>query len=153
MNRKDIFSSLFWALLGAGICYGGWDLELGSLHDPGSGFMFFWVGIIIIGLSLSILVRALREKGRAGEMKALWSGVQWKKIVAVLLALYLYAYGFNLLGFLLSTILLLIFLFKAVEPQRWSTAVWGAILSAVAAYAVFRVWLGTQLPRGILGIG
>ncbi len=32
-----------------GVCYGGYDLELGTLRDPGSGFMFFWVGIIMIG--------------------------------------------------------------------------------------------------------
>ena len=53
--------------IGAGVCYGGYDLELGTLRDPGSGFMFFWVGIIMMGLSLAILIRAMREKAKAGE--------------------------------------------------------------------------------------
>lgn len=140
-------------VIGVGICYGGYDLELGTLHDPGSGFIFFWVGIIMVGLSLSIFIRAMRERAKAGEVKLLWSGARWKKVIYVLVALFLYAYAFIALGFILSTALLLIFLFKAVEPQRWSVAIMGAVLSTLTAYAVFQLWLGSQLPKGFLGIG
>ena len=152
MRSRDIISSLFWMAMGIGVCYGGVDLELGTLHDPGSGFMFFWVGMIMIGLSLSILIRAMKKKAVAGELKVLWSEIRWKKIVSVLVALFLYAYAFTSLGFILTTILLLIFLFKSVEPQRWSWAILGAIISTLAAYGVFRLWLGSQLPRGLLGM-
>jgi hypothetical protein len=115
--------------------------------------MFFWVGAIMIGLSLFIFIRAIRERGKAEETKILWSQVQWKKNIYVLAALFLYAYAFSLLGFILSTVLLLIFLFKAVEPQRWSVAILGAFLTTLTSYAVFHLWLGTQLPKGFLGIG
>jgi len=138
--------------MGIGVCYGGVDLELGTLHDPGSGFMFFWVGVIMIGLSLSILIRAMKKTAVAGELKAFWTEIRWKKIISVLVVLFLYAYAFTSLGFILTTILLLIFLFKSVEPQRWSWAILGAIISTLAAYGVFRLWLGSQLPRGLLGI-
>ena len=114
--------------------------------------MFFWVGVIMIGLSLGILIRAVRGKATKGEMKAIWAGISWKKMVSVLAALFIYAYVFTPLGFILSTIFLLIFLFKAVEPQRWSWAILGAIVSTLAAYGVFRLWLGCQLPQGFLGI-
>ena len=50
MKGRDIISSIFWMIIGIGVCYGGYDLEMGTLHDPGSGFIFFWVGIIMIGL-------------------------------------------------------------------------------------------------------
>lgn len=153
MKSKDIISSLFWMIVGAGICYGGVDLELGTLHDPGSGFIFFWVGLIMVGLSLSIFIRALKEKGKAGEMRLIWSEVQWKKIVSVLVALFLYGYFFQTLGFILSAALLLVFLFKAVEPQRWSVAILGAVVSSLVAYVVFQVWLGSQFPKGLLDIG
>jgi len=123
------------------------------LRDPGSGFMFFWVGIIMMGLSLSLLIRAIREKSKSGEMKLIWSEVRWKKIISVIIALFLYAYAFNTLGFIFCTTIILIFLFKAVEPQRWSVAVLGAILSTLSAYLVFQLWLGSQLPKGLLNIG
>ncbi len=153
MRGKDTYSSLFWMVISVGICYGGYELELGTLHDPGSGFIFFWVGLIMVGLSLSIFIQAITEKAKAAEIKILWAGVQWEKVIYVLIALILYAYAFTSLGFLLSTALLLIFLFKAIEPQRWSVAIVGAVLSAFSAYAVFQLWLGSPLPKGFLGIG
>ena len=152
MRSRDIISSLFWAGMGIWICCGSYKLGLGTLHDPGGGFMFFWVGVIMIGLSLAILIRAIREKAVKGEMKAIWLGISWKKMISVLVALFIYAYLFTILGFILSTVLLLIFLFKAVEPQKWSWAILGAIVSTLAAYGVFRIWLQCQLPQGLLGI-
>jgi len=136
-----------------GVCYGGYDLELGKLRDPGSGFMFFWVGIFMVGLSASILIRALKMKAEVERVRILGKDIRWKKIIAVLAVLFLYAYAFTSLGFILTTGLLLLFLFKAVEPQKWSWAVLGAIVSTLTAYGVFHLWLGSQLPKGFLGIG
>jgi putative tricarboxylic transport membrane protein len=151
VKKKDILSSLFWLAVGSGVCYGGYDLELGTLRDPGSGFMFFWVGIIMIGLSLAVLVKAVRMKPDQKGAGLLRGEVRWAKILSVLAVLVLYAYVFPHLGFILSTVLLLLFLFKAVEPQKWSWAVLGAVISTLTAYGVFQLWLGTQLPRGFLG--
>jgi len=153
VKKRDIISSLFWMAMGFGLCYGGYDLDLGTLHDPGSGFMFFWVGIVMIGLSLTILIQAIKKPAVAGELKTLWTGIRWKKVISILGALILYAYVFVPLGFILSTILLLIFLFKAIEPQRWTWAILGAIVSTFAAYGLFHLWLRSPLPKGFLGIG
>jgi len=152
VKRKDLSSSLFWLGVGAFISIEGYGLELGTLQEPGSGFMFFWVGLVMMGLSLGIFIQALGKEGKAGELMILWAGVQWKKVVYVLAALIFYAFFFQILGFLLCTVILLIFLFKVVEPQRWSVAIFGAVLSALMTYLVFKIWLGTQLPQGILGI-
>jgi putative tricarboxylic transport membrane protein len=152
MRSRDIYSSLFWMATGIGICYGGYDLELGALRDPGSGFLFFWLGVFIIGLSLAVLIRALRETPTPRGIRAIWAGVSWKKIISVLVVLFVYAYLFTPVGFILTTIPLLIFLFKAVEPQKWSWAILGAVISTLAAYGLFRIWLQCQLPQGLLGI-
>ena len=152
MKSRDMISSLFWMAMGLGICYGGYDLHLGSLHEPGSGFMFFWVGVIMIGLSLIVLIKAVREKGQRGELKVLWTQIRWKKVLLVLAALFVYAYVLTPLGFIPTTILLLIFLFKAVEPQKWSYAILGAVVCTLAAYGLFGFWLGCQLPQGLLGL-
>jgi putative tricarboxylic transport membrane protein len=138
--------------MGIGIAYGGYDLGMGSLHNPGSGFIFFWVGFIMSGLSLMIVIGAIREKGVKGELKKLVTDIHWKKAVSVLASLVLYAYALERLGFIVTTIALLIFLFKALEPQKWSWAILGAVVSTLAAYGLFHVWLGCQLPRGILGV-
>lgn len=147
-----MISSLFWMAMGIGISCGGYDLDVGNIHDPGAGFMFFWIGLIMIGLSLIILIKAVRTKGAKGELNGLWAEIQWKKVISVLASLFIYAYVLTALGFILTTTLLLIFLFKAVEPQKWSWAIVGAVVFTLAAYGLFHSWLGCQLPQGLLGI-
>jgi putative tricarboxylic transport membrane protein len=152
VKTRDMISSLFWMAMGIGISYGGYDLDVGSMHDPGAGFMLFWVGLIMIGLSLIILIKAVREKGVKGELNVLWKEIRWQKVIYVLASLFVYAYVLTPLGFILTTTLLLIFLFKAVEPQKWSWAILGAVVCTLAAYGLFHFWLGCQLPQGLLGV-
>ncbi len=71
----------------------------------------------------------------------------------VVAALVAYAWVLSWLGFIGTTVTLLVVLFKFVEPQRWSVALGGAVASALLAYAVFHLWLGAQLPRGVLELG
>jgi putative tricarboxylic transport membrane protein len=151
MRRADIASSLFWMAVGAFVAWSGWDLELGTVNDPGSGFLLFWLGLIMIGLAAAILVNALREA--AGVPQALLAGARWRRVVLVLVALIAYGWALPRLGFIVTTTAVLIFLFKAVEPQRWSVAIGGAVASALSAYLIFKVWLGAQLPAGFLDLG
>jgi len=150
MRNKDIYSSLFWIAIGAGVFYEGYDLGKGDLHNPGPGFIFFWVGLVMIGLSLFIVQDVLRNPPPE-EKTSVWLGIRWKTILCTLISLMLYASFFVFLGFLLSTTILLVFLFKIAGPQRWSVAIIGAISSALVAYLVFYVCLGSQLPKGFLG--
>ena len=152
MNRADLASGLFWGAVGAYVCHAGWELELGSLHDPGSGFMLFWTGLVMVGLSLGILVNALR-RGAAARGPRLEFGGRWPKVILAVVALVAYAWALPRLGFIVTTFVVLLVLFKGVEPQRWSVAIAGAVASALVAYLVFQVWLGAQLPAGVLGIG
>jgi putative tricarboxylic transport membrane protein len=152
VRAADVLSALAWLVLGAGVTWAGWGLDLGTLRDPGSGFLLFWVGLVMVGLALGVLGGAVRARAGPG-LAALWTGTRWPKVVGVLVALVAYAYALPWLGFLATTTLLLIVLFKAVEPQRWSVAIAGAVTSALVAWVVFRWWLGTQLPAGIFEIG
>jgi putative tricarboxylic transport membrane protein len=151
VKGRDVASGVFWLLVGAFVVWSGWDLELGSVNDPGSGFMFFWIGIVMVALSVAVLAPALRPA--AVPHAAIWGTARWSRVGSVLAALIVYAWLLPRLGFLLTTALVMLFLFKVVEPQRWWVAVAGAVLSALIAYVVFKVWLGAQLPAGVFDIG
>jgi len=153
VRNKDIFSSLFWTGIGTSVSYAGFDLGFGSVESPGSGFMFFWLGIIIIGLSLIVFIEGVRVKEEAVGIKGMFSGLQWRKGIYVLITLSLYAYFLGILGFILSATLLLFFLFKIFERQRWYIAMFFAMASSMIAYVLFHVLLRVPLPRGFLGIG
>jgi putative tricarboxylic transport membrane protein len=151
VKGRDVASGAVWLLIGAFVAWSGWDLELGAVNDPGSGFMLFWVGLVMIVLSLAVVLPALRPV--TVPAAALWGGTRWSRVGYVLVALIVYAWLLPRLGFLLTTALVMLFLFKVVEPQRWWVAVAGAVLSALIAYVVFKVWLGAQLPAGVFEIG
>jgi len=69
-------------------------------------------------------------------------------VLAVLLA---YTAFLEVLGFLLATFLLLLFLFRGIEPQRWVVSIGGSALTSFITYALFELWLKTQLPKGFIG--
>jgi putative tricarboxylic transport membrane protein len=149
MRTGETLAATFWLAVAVGVTVAGYRLGLGSLGDPGSGFMIFWVGTVMVALSLAALATAARQSAADGLL-ALWRGTRWYLVPYVTLLLVLYAWSLPALGFLAAASLLLFVLFKTVEPIGWGLAVLLAILSTAAAYIVFHRWLGTQLPAGQL---
>jgi putative tricarboxylic transport membrane protein len=152
MGKIDQMSSLFWFLLGWVLTYLSHRLGLGTLTNPGPGFLPFWCGLFLSGLSLVVFLRGRldQRRGMGKPLRALWAGTHWAKGVSVILALLIYTFAFVHTGFVLSTILLLIFLFKAIEPEKWMIAIGGAILASLVSFLVFSLWLDVQLPRGFI---
>ena len=67
-----------------------------------------------------------------------------------IISLLIYTYFFETIGFIISSLLLMLFLFKGIEPQKWSAAILSTILTSIVTYTIFVLWLKCQLPRGIL---
>ncbi len=152
MEKVDQASSLCWLAFAAAVAYGSYRLGLGTLTHPGPGFLPFWCGVILAGLAGLVFLKGKRSQrtGAGGSLRKLWAGLKWPKAIYVLLALLVYALTFVRLGFLLSTTVLLVFLFKAIEPETWLRAVVGAVVASVISYLCFGIWLQVQLPRGFL---
>ena len=152
MGQTNQISSLFWLILGLAVTYGSYRLGLGTLTHPGPGFLPFWCGTILAGLSILVFIqgRLARRRGDPPTLGQRWEGVRWVKTVLVVLAILVYTFIFTYLGFILGTTLLLVFLFKVVEPEKWPVAVGGAILTSVISFVVFGLWLDVQLPRGFI---
>jgi len=151
MKKYDQMSSLLWLALAFYIGIESLRLPLGSWRDPGPGFLPLGAGIGLAILSLTVFSQArFRTEGRT--RKGWYSQERWKSLLVILGVLFGYALFLDFLGFLVSTFLLLVMLFRFVEPQRWIVAIGGSALASIASYIVFEVWLKTQLPKGIFGI-
>jgi hypothetical protein len=66
-------------------------------------------------------------------------------------SLVLYAVFLRLLGFLLDTFVLTVFLLRVMEPLGWKKVLAGAMGATLGSYAIFELWLEAQLPAGFLG--
>jgi putative tricarboxylic transport membrane protein len=148
MNRNDRWTSFIWSCLGLHIAYEGYQLKLGSLHNPGCGFLIFGAGITLSILSLILFIRTFASKKE--ENKALWKGLQWPIGIKLMIALFAYALVLRWLGFLLATFLLMLFLFKGLVPQKWRIAFLLSIITITLTYLIFGVFLETQVPEGVL---
>jgi len=141
-------SALFWVAVGLLTCYGATRLGLGSVTEPGVGFIFFWSGLILVILSLIVLADSIRSSEdtvrEMGEMN-------WAKIALVLLSLLLYAFFLERLGFVLTTFVLMSFLLGCIEGTKWFRSLGVAGAAALASYAIFELWLKIRLPKGLFG--
>ena len=152
MRRYDQMSSLVWLILAICICIESSRLSFGSFHNPGPGFLPLLVGLILGIFSLIVFLQATLSGKPQESLPPWYPKERWRKLIWVLIALFSYAVCLETLGFLISTFLLLVFLFRyGMEPKRWVVAIGASAMASFSSYAVFELWLRTQLPRGIFG--
>lgn len=151
--RADTLTSLIALAISAFILVQGRELGLGQPSNPGSGFILFWTGAIMTALSAVLLGQSLMPARRdAPGLGAPFAGLRWGKVVYVVALMAVYAAVLETVGFVLSTLVLLLVLFKTVDPQSWRVSILGSVLTTLGAWGVFVAWLGTQMPVGTLFI-
>jgi putative tricarboxylic transport membrane protein len=150
MAKADRISGFFWLIFSLFVSYHSYKLGLGTLHRPGPGFLYFWTGIAVGILSLSIILRSFRKLPLDEATDSIFRKKNAAKIVLVLLSLFLYGLLIERVGFLILTLLLFLFLLGVIEKKRWSFTLLVSLIVTVISYLVFEVGLQSQLPKGPL---
>jgi RsiW-degrading membrane proteinase PrsW (M82 family) len=155
MKSRDLQSGFFCLVLG--IVFAAASLQQGLMRKgvPGPGFLPFLTAILFIGLSLGVLVPALRgakakEKTEAGT-RFFPENDSAKKVLLGLVALFAYGLLLSFAGYLITTLMFMLFILRLVEPVPWKTVVWTGLATAVISYLLFVVLLEVQLPQGFVG--
>jgi putative tricarboxylic transport membrane protein len=151
MGKADRISSVFWLLFAIFVVIESKRLGLGTLHEPGPGFLFFGASIALGIMSLVILIRAWMSKKAEGTRISIFHGENIFKILLVLISVFLYAFFMETLGFIVVTLLLLIFLLGIIEKKKWGYTIFVSAAVTAVAYLIFEIWLRSQLPKGLLG--
>jgi hypothetical protein len=136
--------------VGLYLAYQGHRLKLGTLGSPNCGFFIFWTGLVLTALGLILFSQTLLWPKEEKDPQPLWEGSRWSKGAKMMAALVLYTLVMKWLGFIPSTFLLLLFLCKGLEPQKWRVAFILAAATTAICYFVFGVFLELQFPPGIL---
>ncbi len=149
MRKHDLISSTVWFCTGLFIVLYAPQFDLGTASAPGTGFMPFLAGIIMCVFSAVAFGQAYLTRDRKNEK--IWENVQFHKLMFVALALFIYTFFLDSVGFLVCTFLLILFLIRFVGSEKWPKSIAGAILTSALCYLLFDKWLQANLPRGILG--
>jgi putative tricarboxylic transport membrane protein len=149
VRRRDLGAAAVLLAFGLLAVTQACGLRFGTIVAPGPGFFPLCLAVAFSLVSLGLLVRAVRMP--AGEARASGGDAAGRaKVVGTLGGLMVYALVLELVGFLVATFALLLFFFTALQRQRWFVALGGSLVTAVATYLVFKVWLGVNLPSGLL---
>jgi putative tricarboxylic transport membrane protein len=146
MSKRDIGVAALTLIFGAAAAYESAKLPFGTIHSPGQGFFPWWISAVIFLLALLLFFQALTSRSSVARER---SG-RIVKVAMLLVILAAYTFLLEPLGYPLSTFLLVLFMLRAIDTQRWPVALGMAAITSVGSYVVFAIWLSIPLPRGPL---
>jgi uncharacterized membrane protein len=149
MGKADRISGFFWLCFSILMIIQSYRLGLGRINQPGPGFLFFWVNIILGVMSLVVLFKAWAGKKKEGPQPAFFEGQRISKILLVLVALFIYVLLMETIGFLPLTFLLFVYLLGIIEKKKWFFTVFVSLVVTVISYLIFQIWLQCMLPYGV----
>ncbi len=150
MRHPDQYAGIFWLILGGAITLSSFHYKVGSLAEPGPGFITFLAGSFLTLLSVILFLSSWKSKEGLG-LRQLWGGRQTGKAFYVLLLLAVYMFVVTPLGFLISTFSLLVLLFRVQGTYALKSVLPLSALTTFFSFIIFDRWLGVQLPRGFMG--
>lgn len=151
MNAERI-GGLFWLLLGCAAVYGGLDLGLGTMQEPGSGFLTVVAGGFVGIMALAVMIQSYRGDPRAhARISDLWEGVLWHRAVAIVGLILLFIFSFETIGFFVCSFLLLVIIMRWLEGLDWPICLIVPTVATVTTYVVFKKLMNISLPAGIFG--
>jgi hypothetical protein len=139
----EVVGSLFWMGVGIFFAVGGIKLGLGTMRNPGPGFLPLVMSLILISFSLFVVGRALVRS------ELVVKGVHWRNQAVMIVAVFVYGWLLDFLGFLFSTFILMFALYGPLfeGKNRWLRVFLYAAVTALVGWLVFSVILEVPFPR------
>ena len=131
--------------LSVAICVESYRLGMGTFNKPGSGLFPFITGLLI-GVLSTVRQFSPGEQNRIPNVSA-----PLNRMLLMAAALFVYAFLLDKIGFILSTILLIVFFLRVIEAKSWIVTALIAIPTPFCTYLVFKVLLRVQMPIGFIG--
>jgi putative tricarboxylic transport membrane protein len=132
-----------WLVLGLYFMLQGLTLKLGTISSPGTGFMPFLIGIVVLvfgimsAIPLLISLRLITERVPIQRLRD-------PAITVVLMIAY--ALALERIGFIASTVILIVLLTRFVGRTTLFRAAILGVLATLFCYVVFDSLLGVRLP-------
>jgi len=151
MARRDGIAALVLGLVAGAVIHQAAALPFGGARNPGPGFVPWWAGVALAGLSLLLGVQVVRARRGPGARRGVEAARgDWRRVAALLAALALYVVALDPLGYPISTFLLVLLMLRPATRRALVPALGLAVLAAGGSYVLFAVWLQVPLPPGPL---
>lgn len=131
-----LFCSIFYLISAS-------QLTFGTMGHPRAGFLPIIIGGIATAFSLVFFMQAFMNKAKE---KGTTIPVGFKKLLMIIGAILIYIIVLDLLGYMISTFLLLFAILKITEVKGWTLPLVIAGSSSVGLFLLFEILLKIYLP-------
>jgi hypothetical protein len=153
LNRDEVIGGALMLLFGAVTAYFSLRMPVGTFRAAGSGLFPLGLGILLMGLSIVLLIKAGAQRKPVAEKKPSDELSQpTKQVILFTSAIALAILLFKELGYPLMSFLLLLALLRILGVRSWAYSLSLSLLTATGAYFLFVVWLQIPLPKGWIGL-
>jgi hypothetical protein len=149
MRRADQVSGAVLLVFGVGFVVAARQYPYWTPNGPGSGFLPFWVGLVMAVLAAMLLVQATRTTGRGPAW--LPDRRAFVRLITVVAGTALFIALLPVVGMTVGTALFLIGLLRFLEGHGWLVTLGVAVATSAVNWLVFTHWLSVPFPVGILG--
>ncbi len=150
LNKSELVAAFLLIALGAFVLRQALDWPYLTADGPGPGFFPLWIGICIIALAaVLVVVQVVHAVGRSPIPAVKWSGsgrvlLGW---VGLMISIALLQPA----GFVVSFLLLTMFLVMAIFRRRFLAALTLGVAASAGFWLLFVKLLQVQLPAGPWG--
>lgn len=145
--RSDQVSGLLLLALALIVAWENLDYPVGSLHDPGPGYVPLALTLFLGGTGLLIAL--------TGGDSLRMARVRWPELTRAMLILAACAFAavaLERVGYRITMAALLVFFLGAVERKKPFMVAAVSLGFSLISYAIFATWLRVPLPLGPGGI-
>jgi len=152
MKYSEIIGGIFWLLLGIIFTILATGYQIGSVTQPGPGFLPLGVGLLLIVFSLVILGQGLNSLKNIKAVVPFSKPGGLKKVAYIVLLLLVLGFFFEEIGLLITVFLLLTLSMLVAELKSWKKIIFLGLVTTLGVYILFVLLLSQQLPRGFLRV-
>lgn len=153
-KKNEIRVGILIFLFGAVTVYLSLKMSIGTFRAAGSGLFPLCLGILLMGLSGSLILTVMVQEAREKGEKAVPSGTQgsMRQVVLFMGAMVLGTLLMTPLGYPLTFFLLLLALLRILGMKGWLGNLLLSFVASAVSYFLFVQWLKIPLPKGWIGL-
>ncbi len=149
MHKAEVVAGALVLAFGASVLAGALQFPFLLEGVPGPGFLPLLISCGILGSGVVLITGSIR--GTIKTENPRWAALAgWRRVGLMLASMTAAFLLLELLGFLIVTTLFMGVMIFCLGVRSWRVLATVPVLSAIALYAVFAVWLRVPLPKGII---
>jgi len=147
MKVADLAGGLVVLLFGIAIVFFSSQLPYKSEYGPGPGFLPLWLGIVLIGSAVFVLLNILRKQVKVDAFFKTGTKQSAMMFILIFISFLL----LPLLGFAVGLAFFSGLTMRVMGKHSWMACGLTAVGVAIGVHFVFGQWLHIPLPVGIVG--